>query len=473
MDKNRTDALFFISRTVSVHCVNIASFSTGIGSILIFGIGRAILPLSMFFSRAKIASVQAREVLDSRGNPTVACRVTLKSGATAEAKVPSGASTGSHEAWELRDGGSRYGGKGVLKAVKHVNEVIAPVLRGVSVLRQEDIDHVMIELDGTPNKKKLGANALLAVSLACSEVAAVERRLPLWRSLRETFAFVQAPALPLATMNVLNGGAHAHWSMDVQECMIVPKQKTMRDRIRAGAEIFAALRALLADEGYATTVGDEGGFAPRLPTVEHAFDLLAQAIKKARYKLGKDVSFAVDVASSELYDAKKKQYEFRAEGHRFTADALLKRYLAWQEKYPFESIEDPFAEDDWRAWSNALPVLGKKSAIVGDDFLVTNVARLKQAIDQHAASAILIKVNQIGTVTEAVEAITMAHRAGLKTSISHRSGETSDTFIADLAVACGSEYIKTGSLSRSERVEKYNRLLEIEEEMASIGRKHW
>lgn len=427
----------------------------------------------MFFSRSKIAEVKAREVLDSRGNPTVACRVTLRSGASAEAKVPSGASTGSHEAWELRDGGKRYGGKGVLKAVKHVNESIAPVLRGINVFRQSDIDHVMIELDGTANKKKLGANALLAVSLACAEVGAIERRLPLWQSLRETYAFIHAPTLPITTMNVLNGGAHAHWSMDVQECMIVPKQKTMTERVRVGAEIFSALRSVLSGEGFATTVGDEGGFAPRFPTVEHAFEMLAQASKNAGYKIGKDVAFAVDVASSELYDEKKKRYHFRSEGRSFTANELLKRYIAWQERYPFESIEDPFAEDDWNAWTRALPVLGKKSAIVGDDFLVTNVERLRRAIDEYAASAILIKVNQIGTVTEAVDAITLAHRSGWKTSISHRSGETSDTFIADLAVACGSEYIKTGSLSRSERVEKYNRLMEIEEEMSSIGRKSW
>lgn len=427
----------------------------------------------MFFSRSKIADVRAREILDSRGNPTVACRVTLRSGATAEASVPSGASTGVHEAWELRDGGKRYGGKGVLKAVKHVNETIAPVLLGIDVMRQADIDHVMIELDGTSNKKRLGANALLAVSLACAEVAAVERRMPLWRSLRETFAFEHAPSLPIATMNVLNGGAHAHWSMDVQECMIVPKQKTMADRIRAGAEIFSALRELLGEEGFATTVGDEGGFAPRFPSAEEGFATLAQAVKRSGYKLGKDVAFAVDVASSELYDDRKKQYRFRTEGQTYSANELLKRYVTWQDRYPFESIEDPFAEDDWKAWSHALPVLGKRSVIVGDDFLVTNTERLKRAIDEHAASAILIKVNQIGTVTESVDAITLAHQSGWKTSISHRSGETADTFIADLAVACGSEYIKTGSLSRSERVEKYNRLLEIEEEMASIGRKSW
>ena len=421
--------------------------------------------MHMFFSGAKISALHAREILDSRGNPTVSCRVTLRSGASASASVPSGASTGSHEAFELRDGGKRFGGKGVLKAVKHIQEDIAPVLHGISVFRQEDIDHVMIELDGTSNKKRLGANAILAVSLACARAASAERRIALWRSLRETFSFVHEPSLPIATMNVLNGGAHANWSMDVQECMIVPTLPSFSERLRAGAEIFAHLRALLAEEGFATTVGDEGGFAPRLPNAEHAFDLLTQAIKRSSYKLGKQVLFAVDVASSELYDAKKKAYVFRAEGKTYTAQQLLKRYLTWQERYPFISIEDPFAEDDWTSWKQALPLLGKKSAVVGDDFLVTNVDRVKRAIDERAANTLLVKVNQIGTLTEAVSAITMAHEAGWKTSVSHRSGETADPFIADLAVACGSEFIKTGSLSRSERVEKYNRLLEIEDEL--------
>lgn len=418
-----------------------------------------------FFSRSAIVRVYGREVLDSRGNPTVACRVTLRSGVTAEARVPSGASTGSHEAWELRDGGKRYGGKGVLNAVKHINTKINAALQGMDVFSQREIDEKMIALDGTENKKKLGANALLAVSLACAEVAALQRKKPLWQSLRETFDFERKASLPTPTMNVLNGGAHAHWSMDVQECMIVPQHGSMKERVRMGAEIFSALRELLAGEGFATTVGDEGGFAPHLPSVEHAFKTLAEAVKKAGYKRGKDVAFAVDVASSEMYESKKKEYVFRGEGRSYTSAELLKRYLAWQEAYPFASIEDPFAEDDWKAWSSAFPVLGKKSVLVGDDFLVTNVKRLERAIQEKAANAILIKVNQIGTVSEAVDAICMAHKAGWKTSISHRSGETSDTFIADLAVAAGSEYIKTGSLSRSERVEKYNRLMEIEEEM--------
>ncbi len=419
----------------------------------------------MFFSSSNIASVRGREILDSRGNPTVAAYVTLRSGASASAYVPSGASTGSHEACELRDGGKRFGGKGVLKAVKHVDDVIAPALLGKNAFHQEDLDETMIELDGTSNKKRLGANAILAVSLACARAASSERRLPLWKSLRETFDFPHAPSLPMPTMNVLNGGAHAHWSMDVQECMIVPKMPTFSARLRAGAEIFATLRGLLADEGFATTVGDEGGFAPRLPNAEHAFTLLIKAIKKTGYTPKTQVGLAVDVASSEFYDAKKKLYVFRTEGKSYTAQELLKRYLAWQAAFPFVSIEDPFAEDDWQAWKQAFPLMKKGSAVVGDDFLVTNVERLERAIKEQAANTILVKVNQIGTLTEAVRAITMAHEAGWKTSISHRSGETSDTFIADLAVACGSEFIKTGSLSRSERVEKYNRLLEIEDEL--------
>jgi enolase len=419
----------------------------------------------MLFGGGKIAHVQAREILDSRGNPTVACRVTLRSGATAEAKVPSGASTGSHEALELRDGGKRYGGKGVLKAVAHIEKEIAPLLKGIEVSRQQDIDHVMIELDGSEHKSHLGANAMLAVSLACAQATAVHRSVPLWRSLQQTFKFPHHAALPIATMNVLNGGAHAGWVMDVQECMIVPKQKTMAERVRAGAETFHVLAKLLKERGFVTTVGDEGGFAPSLTTVEDAFELLLQAIRSAGYKPGKDIGLAVDIASSEFYDKKRKLYQFKAEGRDYTVDELLERYLGWQERYPLESVEDLFAEDDWAAWKKALPRLSEKLWLVGDDFFVTNPERLAKGIEEQAANAILIKVNQIGTLTETADAIIMAHKAGFATSISHRSGETSDTTIADLAVACGSEYIKTGSLSRSERVEKYNRLMEIEKEL--------
>jgi enolase 1/2/3 len=418
------------------------------------------------FSTSKIQTIVAREILDSRGNPTVACRVTLVSGATAEAKAPSGASTGSHEAIELRDGGKRYGGKGVLKATNNINRKIASVLKGIDALRQQDIDHVMIELDGTSNKSNLGANAILAVSLACAQAVAKHRKMPLWHSLRKSFHFETKARLPLPMMNVLNGGAHADWSLDVQECMLLPRQKSFSERVRAGSETFHVLAKMLKQQGFVTTVGDEGGFAPKLKNVEVAFSLLVSAIKRAGYKPGKDIALATDVASSEFYDAKRKTYVFKAEGDKeYTASELLERYRHWQSAYPLVSIEDPFAEDDWDAWKKAVPVLKKKSLIVGDDFFVTNVTRLKRGIEENAATSILIKPNQIGTLTETVDAIKMAQAAKFAVIISHRSGETDDTTIADLCVASGAEYIKTGSLSRSERVEKYNRLMAIEQEL--------
>ncbi|MFA6447176.1 MAG: phosphopyruvate hydratase [Patescibacteria group bacterium] len=413
------------------------------------------------FWKYNIHSVTAREILDSRGNPTVACSVVLKGGASAEAKVPSGASTGSHEALEMRDGGKRYGGKGVLKAVTNVNKKIYPILQGLDVRKQKDIDRIILELDGTENKKKLGANAILAVSLACAQAHAVAAERPLWQILRDIYAFPKGPSLPTPTMNVLNGGAHANWSMDIQECMIVPKQKTMRERIRAGAEVFHALKKILVENGYSISVGDEGGFAPKLREVEDAFEMLKEATKKAGYNFGKEIALATDVASSEFYE--KGVYYLKAEGKKYSALELQARYLNWVSKYPFVSIEDPFAEDDWESWKKIMPKIGKKCRIVGDDFFVTNVKRLQKGIKEKAANAILIKPNQIGSLTETAEAIILAHENGFATSISHRSGETADTTIADLAVACGSEFIKTGSLSRSERVEKYNRLMEIEE----------
>ncbi|MEO5928115.1 MAG: phosphopyruvate hydratase [Patescibacteria group bacterium] len=420
----------------------------------------------MIFSSSKIASIVAREILDSRGNPTIACRVTLASGASAEAKVPSGASTGSHEALELRDGGKRYGGKGVLKAVKNINEEIAPVLRRIDARRQQDIDHVMCELDDTENKSSLGANATLAVSLAVAQALAIHRKEPLWKSLRQTYHFHKKASLPVPMMNVLNGGAHADWSLDVQECMLLPKQRTFAERLRAGTETFHVLAKLLKEQGFVTTVGDEGGFAPKLPNVEAAFSLLVQAIKKAGYKPGTDIALATDIAASEFYDKKRKVYVFKAEGGTvYTSAELLKRYEQLQRDFPLTSIEDPFAEDDWAAWKKAVPALKQKSLIVGDDFFVTNVERLERGIEEKAATAILIKPNQIGTLTETIDAIKMAQEAQFAVIISHRSGETSDTTIADLAVACGAEHIKTGSLSRSERVEKYNRLLAIEKEL--------
>ncbi len=416
-------------------------------------------------NRSVITKVHAREVLDSRGNPTVACRVTLRSGVTAEAKVPSGASTGTHEAHELRDGGSRYGGKGVQKAVKNVNGEIARKLRGMDARNQKKIDEALIMLDGTKNKSRLGANAILAVSFAVARANAIHKKQPLWKSLRTTYRFEKKPRLPVPFMNVLNGGAHANWSLDVQECMIVPKKSTMRERIRVGSEVFHALKALLAKRGLAVTVGDEGGFAPKLKNVEAAFELLVDAIKSAGYKPGKDVFLATDVAANEWWDTRKKKYALRAEKRTMTADQLTERYLMWQKRYPLFSIEDPFAEDDWAAWSEALPDLKKKSLVVGDDLFVTNEERLERGIEEKAANAILIKPNQIGTLSETVQAIKTAQAASFAIVVSHRSGETSDTTIADLAVACGAEHIKTGSLSRSDRVEKYNRLMEIEEEI--------
>lgn len=416
-------------------------------------------------TKPTIKSVFAREVLDSRGNPTVACRVTLASGATAEAKVPSGASTGSHEALELRDGGKRYGGKGVQKAVKNVNDIIAKRVKGMDATKQQKLDSFMIKLDGTPNKSKLGANAILAVSLATAQAVAIHRKMPLWASLRKTYKFSRKASLPIPTMNVLNGGAHANWSLDVQECMIVPKQKSMAERIRAGAEVFHVLAKMLKEKGFTTTVGDEGGFAPKIKNVEAAFDLLIEAIKKAGYVPGKDIALATDVASSEFYDAKAQMYRMKTEGKDYTPDQLLARYAAWQQTYPIVSIEDGFAEDDWATWKKSVPKLAKKSVLIGDDFFVTNVERLQKGIKEKAASGILIKLNQIGSLTETIAAIEMAHAAQFAVSVSHRSGETSDTTISDLAVACGAEFIKTGSLSRSDRVEKYNRLMEIEGEM--------
>lgn len=419
--------------------------------------------IMMFRNPFQIKEIIAREILDSRGNPTVACRVTLEGGASAEARVPSGASTGIHEALELRDGGKRYSGKGVQKAVKNIHKKIAPLLKGEDVRKQKGIDEQMISLDGSVNKKNLGANAILAVSLACGQVHALQLKKPFWYVLRRIYSFPRKPKLPIPTMNVLNGGAHANWSLDVQEFMIVPLLRSFPDRIRAGADIFHALRSLLAKSGHAVTVGDEGGFAPKLKNAEAAFDLLKRAVRKAGYVLEKEIGFATDVAASELYDAKTAEYVFRAEKKRFSAEQLLERYLLWQKRYPLLSLEDPFAEDDWAAWSGSLSRLSKRSHVVGDDLLVTNSTRLQRAIKEKACNAILIKVNQIGTLTESAQAIILAHRNGFATSISHRSGETADTTIADLAVACGSDYIKTGSLSRSERVEKYNRLLEIAE----------
>ncbi|OGL73981.1 phosphopyruvate hydratase [Candidatus Uhrbacteria bacterium RIFCSPHIGHO2_02_FULL_57_19] len=415
----------------------------------------------------KIAAIRAREILDSRGNPTVSVTVTLRSGAAGTASVPSGASTGSHEALELRDGNkARYGGKGVQKAVRNVNERIARMLRGVDIRRLQDIDHVMLEMDGTENKSKLGANAILGVSLACAHAGAASAGIPLYRHLREIYSLpTTVYRLPIPMMNVLNGGVHAGWAIDLQECMIIPRQRTFRERLRAGAEVFHALGKILKSKGYTTLVGDEGGYAPKLPGNEAALRLLMQAIREAGYRPGRDVALGMDAAASEFYDAKKGVYAMRSDGVKRNAAQMLLMYRRWIAAYPLISIEDPFAEDDWTSWAMLTKALGKKAQIVGDDLFVTNVKRLRKGIEMGVANAILIKVNQIGSLTETIDAIRLAQKHGYAIAVSHRSGETADTTIADLAVAVGAEYIKTGSLSRSERVEKYNRLMAIEEEI--------
>ncbi len=414
-----------------------------------------------------IKEVRAREILDSRGNPTVEVKMTLSDGTTAKAAVPSGASTGAHEAHELRDGDKkRYNGLGVLKAVNNVNTVIARALVGMEVQEQRKIDRRMIELDGTPNKSKLGANAILGASLAAARAGAASLQMPLYHYLRDVFQLEYGGyRLPLATMNVLNGGAHAGWSIDLQECMIIPRQRKFRERVRCGSEVFHALQKLLKDKGYPIGVGDEGGFAPKLKRNGQALELIAQAVKKAGYKLGKDVAFGMDPASSEFYDSKKKKYVLRADKKKLTAAGMIALYGKWLKKYPFLFLEDGCAEDDWEGWKALTVALGAKVALVGDDLFVTNVERLKTGIDRGVANAILIKVNQIGSLTETIDAIRLAQAHGYKVAVSHRSGETADATIADLAVAVNAEFIKTGSLSRSERLEKYNRLMEIEEEL--------
>jgi enolase len=415
---------------------------------------------------AKIKSVEAWEILDSRGNPTVRAMAVLDDGSEGVASVPSGASTGSHEALELRDNEARYNGKGVLKAVSNVNFVIAKAVKGMDANDLRKLDATMIALDGTENKSKLGANAILSVSLAVARAAAVSAKLPLYAFIRKSYALrVTGYKLPIPMMNVLNGGAHAGWTVDFQEFMIVPLQKTMTERVRCGAEIFHALGKLLKDKGFDTAKGDEGGYAPRLGGNEAAMKLIVSSMRKAGYKPGAEVAIALDPASSEFYDAKSKRYVLKADKKTLTADRMITLYGKWLGKYPLISVEDGLAEDDWENWIKFTKEYGSRLQLVGDDFFVTNVKRLKEGIKRGAANAILIKLNQIGTLSETMDAIAMARNADYKVIISHRSGETADTIIADLAVAVNADYIKTGSLSRSERVEKYNRLIEIEREL--------
>ncbi len=409
-----------------------------------------------------IIDVHARQIIDSRGNPTVEADVHLENGVVGRAAVPSGASTGENEAVELRDGDKAcYLGKGVLNAVKNVNELIAPELLGFEAMDQVGIDQAMIQLDGTATKKKLGANAMLAVSLAAARAAAEYCGMPLFRYIGGTNARV----LPVPMMNVLNGGAHSDAPVDVQEFMIMPKgAATFSEALRMGAEIFHTLKGVLKDMKLSTAVGDEGGFAPGLASNEQALEVLMKAIKKAGYKPGKDVFIALDPASSEFYDAKSRKYVFKkSDGSRKSAADMVAFWKDWTSRYPIISIEDGMAENDWAGWKQLTDAIGDKVQLVGDDLFVTNTKFLKKGIDQGVANSILIKVNQIGTLTETLEAIQMANRAGYTAVVSHRSGETEDTTIADIAVATNAGQIKTGSMARTDRICKYNQLLRIEE----------
>jgi enolase len=411
-----------------------------------------------------IARVLGREVLDSRGNPTVEVEVTLQGGGFGRAMVPSGASTGSHEAHELRDGGSRYMGKGVRQAVANVDHVIAPGLMGHDAADQRAIDAALLALDGTDNKGKLGANAILGVSLACARACADQYRLPLWRYL----GGAQARVLPVPLMNLINGGAHAAGGLDIQEFMVVPVGFDRFDEaLRAGAETFANLKKLLGKRGLSTTVGDEGGFAPALDKNATALALLTEAIEAAGYRPGTDIALALDVAATEFYDAKTGMYTLHSDNRVLSSDEMAAYLGQLAADYPVVSIEDGMAEDDWAGWKTLTDLIGNKVQVVGDDLFVTNPTRLQAGIDQGVANAILIKVNQIGTLSETLDAIEMAHGAGYRAVISHRSGETEDSTIADLAVATGAGQIKTGSLSRGERTAKYNQLLRIASQLGS------
>lgn len=417
-------------------------------------------------SLTTITSIRALEVIDSRGNPTVAATVELSSGATGTAMVPSGASTGVHEAVELRDGDkSRFLGKGVLKAVDNVHKKIAPALRGLDACDQVAVDRAMLKLDGTPTKSNLGANAILAVSLATAHAAAAALRQPLYKYLGGP----NAKVLPVPMANIMNGGAHSDAPIDFQEFMIVPKgAKSFKEAIRQGCEVFHALKGILHDRHLGTAVGDEGGFAPKLSSTEDALEVIAAAVKKAGYKLGKDIFIALDVASSEFYDAKSKKYVFKkSDGRKLSGEQLIDFYKELQKKYPIISIEDGCAEEDWTTWKKLTDALGATTQLVGDDLFVTNVEFLRKGIETGTANSILVKVNQIGSLTETLDAIELAQMNKYTTVISHRSGETEDSTIADIAVATNAGQIKTGSFSRSDRLAKYNRLLQIEAELGA------
>jgi len=409
-----------------------------------------------------VSEIFARQILDSRGNPTIEADVLTDEGALGRAAVPSGASTGAHEAVELRDGDKKkFGGKGVLNAIKNVNEIIAPKLLGYDVADQTGIDEMMIRLDGTSNKSNLGANAILAVSMAVAKAAAEEAGLPLFRYVGGT----NAKTLPIPMMNILNGGAHADNKIDFQEFMVMPVgAESFSEGLQWGVDVFHALKSVLKKKGYSTNVGDEGGFAPNIQSNEEAIETVLTAIGAAGYKAGSQIVIAMDAANSELWDAKKKKYVFhKSSGKQMSSDQLVKFWEKWVKEYPIVSIEDGMAEDDWTGWANLTKAIGNKCQLVGDDLFVTNVTRLQQGIDKVIANGLLVKVNQIGTITETINAVTLAQHNSYNTIMSHRSGETEDTTIADLAVALNCGQIKTGSASRTDRMAKYNQLLRIEE----------
>ena len=420
----------------------------------------------MIMNEMEIIDVRGREIIDSRGNPTVEVDVALAGGAIGRASVPSGASTGEHEAWELRDGDAkRYGGKGVLKAVENINKIIAPEISGHDATLQPAIDKIMIDLDGTPNKSRLGANAILGVSLAVAKAAAIQLNLPLFKYLGGP----NAKVLPVPMMNIINGGAHSDSPIDFQEFMIMPKgAPTFRESLRYGAEVFHALKDVLHDRGLSTAVGDEGGFAPALKSADDALECIAQAVKRAGYTLGTDIFIALDVASYDFYDPSRNLYVFKkSDGLGRTAEELTAYYQELQKKYPIISIEDGCAENDWLGWEQLTKAMGGNTQLVGDDLFVTNVEFLNQGISRHVANAVLVKVNQIGSLTETLDTVELAKDNKYSAIISHRSGETEDATIADIAVATNAGQIKIGSLSRSDRMAKYNQLLRIEEELGN------
>ena len=415
-----------------------------------------------------IIEVHARQILDSRGNPTIEVDVTTDDGARGRAAVPSGASTGIHEAVELRDNDKKvYVGKGVLQAVNNVNEIISEAITGFDVTQQAAIDQALLDLDGTANKGKLGANAILAVSMAVAKAAAEEAGVPLYRYIGGT----NARTLPVPMMNILNGGAHADNKIDFQEFMIMPiGASSFSEGLRWGVEIFHTLKSVLKKRGYSTNVGDEGGFAPNIQSNEEAIETVLEAITAAGYKTGTEIAIAMDAANSELWDGKKHKYVFhKSSGKELSSDELVKYWESWVNQYPIISIEDGMAEDDWDGWKNLTDTIGKRCQLVGDDLFVTNVLRLQQGIDRGIANGLLVKVNQIGTVTETINAVTLAQHNGYNTIMSHRSGETEDVTIADLAVALNCGQIKTGTASRTDRIAKYNQLIRIEEELGSTG----